>query len=697
MTSWEETTYASNLYNEMRSFRAMAKDRGRDLTLSLLRSLIEKHMEEGDLNLAMLFMNELEILFGTNMAAYAEYENALAPVYREEMLKVKRPNCFLINPDIPRSATGIEEFKNKHKGERCFILGNGPSLNKLDLSLLKNEITFGVNSIFLNFRKMGYPVTYYAVEDSHVIRERGKEIANLEGSVRFIPHYAAKTIAYSPDNVYLNVVLDYTRYKGFPYFSTDISRRAWVGGTVSYINLQLAWYMGFDEIYMIGFDHSYSIPENAEVNGNDIKSCGDDPNHFHPDYFGKGYHWHIPLTQRMELCYRKADYAFSVNGRKIYNATPGGSLEVFERRKYEDIARKKFHFFPKFRFGTESRAPYDISIIISAYNDAARLPRCIESALNQYGNEPEVIVVDDGSTDDTAEICRGYAKKYKNLKFFSQKNKGCGGARNTGMKRSSAPYLTFLDSDDSLDSDFLYRAIAIMQESGADLLDFDYKKIVGARNVKKPREEFMLETGLDALMTLATKHSFSATERIYRRSFLERHNLRFLENCMHEDLLFTAQSHFYAANKAFLPVMGYNYHIRNESITSRIRDENIKSLELQLAAIRDFLIREGVHDRFYRMYHVMCYRIIRDVVLARVNSDIDSEYRIDMLRKTRNLMRRLALLDRDKIDLVVSFSKRLADEVLDSLFPLSWPQPRRNEDDCFQNLKFGAANQPGVP
>ena len=97
--------------------------------------------------------------------------------------------------------------------------------------------------------------------------------------------------------------------------------------------------MGFSEIYLIGFDHNYKIPDDAKKNNrsNEILSQSDDHNHFHPDYFGKGYRWHDPQVDRMEKAYRKAKEAFEMDGRVIFNATIGGKLEVFKRVDYQSL------------------------------------------------------------------------------------------------------------------------------------------------------------------------------------------------------------------------------------------------------------------------------------------------------------------------------------------------------------------------
>ena len=95
--------------------------------------------------------------------------------------------------------------------------------------------------------------------------------------------------------------------------------------------MQLALYLGFNEVYLVVFDHNYIIPKEAHVQGNDILSKSDDPNHFNKDYFGEGKRWHNPMMKRMEKAYKKALKNYEDDGRIIYNATRGGNLETFPR------------------------------------------------------------------------------------------------------------------------------------------------------------------------------------------------------------------------------------------------------------------------------------------------------------------------------------------------------------------------------
>jgi len=227
------------------------------------------------------------------------------------------------------------QLKNCHKGQRAFIIGNGPSLNLCDITKLRNETTFGVNSIFLNSHQLR--PSYYVVEDVYVAEDRAVQINSYDPQVKIFGNYLKYCLSGSPNTIWLNVLFRYDNYPNFPHFSENAARYVWVGGTVTYICLQLAYYMGFDHIYLIGFDHNYQIPSSAEKTGNKILSKASDPNHFHPDYFGKGFRWHDPKVERMEKAYQKAKKVFEADGRKIYNATVGGKLEVFERVDYSKL------------------------------------------------------------------------------------------------------------------------------------------------------------------------------------------------------------------------------------------------------------------------------------------------------------------------------------------------------------------------
>ncbi len=242
------------------------------------------------------------------------------------------------SPDISK----IREFKNKYKNKRCFIVGNGPSLNRIDLSKLDHEYSFAVNGIFYKTDSSGYRPSFYMVEDSHVINDNLERINLFEPKIhRFFPidYYEKITNRKNTSFFRMNRSFYESKSSNFevPQFSTDFSLQAFCGQSVTMINLQLAYYMGFTEVYLIGMDFSYDIPKSAIVEGANITSTEDDPNHFHPDYFGKGKKWHDPKLENVMKNYQLQKTIYETSGRKIFNATVGGKLEIFDRVEFESL------------------------------------------------------------------------------------------------------------------------------------------------------------------------------------------------------------------------------------------------------------------------------------------------------------------------------------------------------------------------
>ena len=213
-------------------------------------------------------------------------------------------------------------------------MGNGPSLLKCDLALLKDEVTIGSNAQYLIWDDMGFVPTFLTVEDRLVAEDRADELCALQQPLKVFPRDLLYCLGDSANAIFINFVRD---YQPFPQFTSDFEKIVYWGGTVSVLNLQLAYYLGCNEIYLVGFDHSYQVPE--KMDGTVITSHGDDVNHIHPKYFGKGYRWHDPNLARMEQAYSEALRFLDARGILVRNATVGGQLEVFERVDYPQLFR----------------------------------------------------------------------------------------------------------------------------------------------------------------------------------------------------------------------------------------------------------------------------------------------------------------------------------------------------------------------
>jgi FkbM family methyltransferase len=251
----------------------------------------------------------------------------VATIYSDTLERVYRPKLKQLR-------------KQYNDSKRCFIVGNGPSLNQTDLSMLKNEVTFTVNGFFLKMEELDWVPTFYVVEDHLVAEDRQQWINRLSGPIKLFPVYLAYCLDESEDTIFFNHQPRVSYPHGFD-FSTDVSKISYAGCTVTFTCMQLAHYLGFKEIYLVGVDASYELPEDAVQSDNynvdvlDMKS--DDPNHFHPDYFGKGFRWHDPQVNKMIEAYEEARRVTEKGASQIYNATVGGKLEVFERVPFNCI------------------------------------------------------------------------------------------------------------------------------------------------------------------------------------------------------------------------------------------------------------------------------------------------------------------------------------------------------------------------
>lgn len=223
----------------------------------------------------------------------------------------------------------IQKYKNKHLGQRCFIVGNGPSLSVKDLDKLKNDICFGTHRIYNIFDKTDWKPTYYCLQDSNLIYESLDDIKKSDLKHKFILINKSWKYPHIDNALYLNL-FSKDFYPEPPDFSDNSSKGLFGGYTVSYMCLQLAVYMGFKEIYLIGIDHNYT--QTLQPDGS-IKINNNAKDHFSE----KDTLSNIPQLFKSTLAYESAKEYAEQNNIKIYNATRGGKLEVFERVNFDEL------------------------------------------------------------------------------------------------------------------------------------------------------------------------------------------------------------------------------------------------------------------------------------------------------------------------------------------------------------------------
>lgn len=237
----------------------------------------------------------------------------------------------------------ILKLRNIYSDKRCFVIGNGPSLSNIDFNKLKNEITIGSNGIYSSFRKYGFHTNFLIIEDpktANIISkdDRIKKIKNTiklisiqnayldfgKNSIFFRPNYPA-------DELYWG--------KGYQNFSKEFHHIVYLGGTITYISLQLAFYLGCKEVYLIGVDHGYGEAferkyqsyqgQAVELDNEAIEILK--TTYFCSDYlpFKVGEKVNIPNWDIQNSSYQIAKDTFEKADRKIFNAGTNSNLKVF--------------------------------------------------------------------------------------------------------------------------------------------------------------------------------------------------------------------------------------------------------------------------------------------------------------------------------------------------------------------------------
>ncbi len=216
----------------------------------------------------------------------------------------------------------VETFRDIHKGERCFIIANGPSLQQIDFDLLKGEYTIGMNRIYMMEKDKGFLPTYLAVSDVAVQLEQFREEYENVPVPKFYSWFGR--YLFPEKNKTINYFFQHFKND----FSADFTKTIGNSKSVTYVCMQLAFYMGFDEVILIGKDHSYNITGKA---GEKVLADGKEENHFIKGYYKEGQIWKVPNYEEEEHSYKLARKAFESAGRKIVDATVNGNLNVFEK------------------------------------------------------------------------------------------------------------------------------------------------------------------------------------------------------------------------------------------------------------------------------------------------------------------------------------------------------------------------------
>lgn len=251
-------------------------------------------------------------------------DNVFYKLIRKNYYKVKNYEDTI---QLYKAHKGMKKYRDKHRGEKCFIIGNGPSLKIEDLEKIQKlgYKTFASNRIYLVYNQTDWRPDYYFMSDEILIKSDGQsDKLDVPMKNRFFPRQNIKNV--KGGTFYNTFGFD---YKHTGKFSKNAYEGIYQAGTITSEMIQIAYYMGFSEIYLLGVDFSYKMKDKSEKG--DTYTYHNENNYFIKGYLNEGEVAQIPDRQANILGFQAARKAIEEEGRIIKNATRGGMLEVFDR------------------------------------------------------------------------------------------------------------------------------------------------------------------------------------------------------------------------------------------------------------------------------------------------------------------------------------------------------------------------------
>ena len=239
-----------------------------------------------------------------------------------------------------------------------------------------------------------------------------------------------------------------------------------------------------------------------------------------------------------------------------------------------------------------------ISIIVPVYNVEKYIKRCVDSVISQSYLDWELVLVDDGSTDDSGKICEEYAKKDSRIRCFHKSNGGQASARNLGLENANGEYISFLDSDDWLAESFFKVTVSELIHNDADIVTTNYFLYFDSNRIKpvfNQMDSLVICDNKEAMKRLLLNNgtSSSVCARLYKKDLLQ--GISFQEGMLFEDAAISYQYFLKASRVVFIPEPLMYYFQREGSTMSR-RDKKIRLDEIRAAHERYVGVREYYND-----------------------------------------------------------------------------------------------------
>jgi glycosyltransferase involved in cell wall biosynthesis len=287
-----------------------------------------------------------------------------------------------------------------------------------------------------------------------------------------------------------------------------------------------------------------------------------------------------------------------------------------------------------------------VSVVVPAFNVSRYLGRCLDSLLRQTHRPLEIIVVDDGSSDDTAAVLQRYAHEHAEVHTVSQLHRGLGPARNAALSVARGEFVAMVDADDWVEPDFITNLLRIAKETGADVVACGFTfNFWGMRLAFPflPRESLFSGPQAAELSIHLTRFPSFAWNKLYRRTLFDPTDPPF-PNVFYEDLATTPRILLRASSVALTRRVYYHYCLRSDSITGDFGAKNVFSFAAAIDILRRELIRQGLWDAWQPSYRRLLRqaRAMMSVQVLLQRNHIPFRKRIPVLVRYFRRLRELA-------------------------------------------------------
>ena len=272
-----------------------------------------------------------------------------------------------------------------------------------------------------------------------------------------------------------------------------------------------------------------------------------------------------------------------------------------------------------------------VSIIIAAYNVEKYIGRCLKSVINQTYENIEVIVVNDGSTDNTLEEILKIQNLDNRIKVCNQKNLGVMSARKNGFNNATKKYVLFVDGDDWLDEEAIEKLYNKAENSNSEIVCYKFIYINEVGDMRKSHLvgdfiTFNKLTAYDFFKKIMLSEIIpSIWSKMIKREFIIQNNVEFLNNLKYaEDLAFSCELGVYKPRVSMLDEHLYYYFQRSDSVTKQV-DERIFDIDKAVLTIKDILIKNNIFNLFKYEFEYLCF-IQNFYEMMRIFTDFKCEY-----------------------------------------------------------------------